>query len=121
MVRAVGVLVGVSLLAAQPGRAESPVGAGSPDAGIDGDLPAELPAFTGDWDVIQRRSVLRALVVYSRTCYFVDRGSQRGLSHELLKAFEADINGKQDSQSLRVRVIFIPVARGELIPALPTG
>ncbi|MGZ6134742.1 MAG: hypothetical protein ACXWK9_09805, partial [Myxococcaceae bacterium] len=37
-----------------------------------------LAPFKGDWDEIQQRGALRALVVYSRTLYFVDRGKQRG-------------------------------------------
>ena len=119
--RAVAAFAVVSLLVVGPVRAESSPGPGGPDAGISGDLPAELPTFTGDWDVIKRRGVLRALVVYSRTFYFVDRGSQRGLSYELLKAFEADINSKQDPHALRFNVVFIPVARDELIPALLDG
>ena len=39
-------------------------------------LEALLQPFKGDWSEILQRRMLRALVVYSRTLYFVDRGKQ---------------------------------------------
>jgi membrane-bound lytic murein transglycosylase MltF len=82
---------------------------------------ALLAPVKGDWDEIQRRGVLRALVVYSRTLFFVDRGKQRGATYEALKAFEDDVNKPLKRKALRFHVVFIPVTRDQLIPALVEG
>ena len=80
-----------------------------------------LEPFKGDWEEIRQRRMLRALVVYSRTLYFVDRGTQRGVTYEVLKAFEDDVNRRLRTQTLRFHVVFVPVARDQLIPALLEG
>jgi membrane-bound lytic murein transglycosylase MltF len=82
---------------------------------------ALLAPFKGDWEEIQRRGVLRALVVYSRTLFFVDRGKQRGITYEVLQAFEDDVNKRLKKKALRFHVVFIPVTRDQLIPALLEG
>ena len=82
---------------------------------------ALLKPFTGDWDAMKQRKFLRALVVYSRTLYYVDRGQQRGATYEVLKAFEDEVNAKLKTKTYRFQVIFIPVSRDELIPALLDG
>jgi membrane-bound lytic murein transglycosylase MltF len=80
-----------------------------------------LQPFKGDWDQIKERRMLRALVVYSRTLYFVDRGRQRGWTYEFLKALETDLNVQLNTKALRFNVVFIPVTRDQLIPALLDG
>jgi len=82
---------------------------------------AVLKPFKGDWEEMKQRRMLRALVVYSRTLYFVDRGRQRGASYEGLKAFEEEINVQLRTKALRFHVVFIPVSRDQLIPALLDG
>jgi membrane-bound lytic murein transglycosylase MltF len=77
--------------------------------------------FKGDWNEIRKRRLLRALVVYSRTLYFVDRGKQRGATYEMLKAFEDDINARLGTKALRFHVVLIPVSRDQLIPDLLEG
>ena len=84
-------------------------------------LPPVLQPWTGDWDGIVKRRALRVLVVYSRTFYFVDKGVQRGLTYEAFKGFEDDINKKLKTKALKFHVVFIPIARNELIPALREG
>src|SRR5262245_26656607 len=53
-------------------------------------LPAALREmvgrpFTGDLDAMEARRMIRVGVTYNHTHYFVDRGSQRGLSFAYLK------------------------------------
>jgi membrane-bound lytic murein transglycosylase MltF len=121
MIHALRPLVALSLLVAWPvlGQA-SPSGDNSPSA-LQQDIPALMQPFTGDWDVIRPRGALRALVVYSKTFYFVDRGTQRGATYEMLKAFEQDINQKLQTKDIKFSVVFIPVARDQLIPMLRAG
>jgi len=48
-------------------------------------------AFSGDLDGMVERRRIRMLVVPSRTFYFVDQGTQRGLSYDLGQAFEKEL------------------------------
>jgi membrane-bound lytic murein transglycosylase MltF len=77
--------------------------------------------WLGDFDSMAKRHEIRALVVYSRTFYFLDRGKQRGASYELLKEFEKFVNKKLKAKTLKVRIYFIPVTRDQLIPWLVEG
>ena len=75
----------------------------------------------GDFDEMADNLTIRALVVYSKTFYFVDRGHQYGLSYEALKGFETFLNKKLKTKTLKVQIVFIPVKRDELIPSLLNG
>ena len=77
--------------------------------------------WTGDFDGMAKRRQIRVLVVYSKTFYFLDQGHQRGLSYDLLKEFEKYVNEKLKTGTLKIQVIFIPVRRDEIIPALVKG
>ncbi len=44
--------------------------------------------FTGDLDALVARRAIRVGVTFNRTHYFVDKGQERGLTYEVLKAFE---------------------------------
>jgi membrane-bound lytic murein transglycosylase MltF len=77
--------------------------------------------WTGDLDGMIQRRIIRVLVTYSKTHYFVDKGTQRGLTYEFGRMFEDDLNKNLKKKHLRVHVLFIPVARDELIPALLQG
>jgi membrane-bound lytic murein transglycosylase MltF len=77
--------------------------------------------WTGDLDGMLKRRVIRALVVYSQTYYFVDKGTQRGASYEALVGFENRLNKVHKTKHLRVTMVFIPVKRDDLIPALIEG
>jgi membrane-bound lytic murein transglycosylase MltF len=84
-------------------------------------LPELMRPWKGDWEEMRKRGLLRALVVYSKTFYFVDQGAQRGATYEALKAFETDINKKLGTKALKFNIVFIPVSRDELIPGLLSG
>lgn len=75
----------------------------------------------GDFDEMGQYRRIRALVTYSKTFYFLDRGRQYGLSYERLKEFEKFINKKFKTKNLKFHVIFIPVSRDALIPSLLNG
>ena len=83
--------------------------------------------WIGDLDGMIERRVIRVLTVYSKTFYFVDRGVQRGTTYDFFRVFEEDLNKKMTkdkklkNKALKVRVMFIPVARDELLPALAAG
>lgn len=87
--------------------------------------PAEFLSINekwlGDFDGMVKRREIRALVVYSKTFYFLDQGHQRGISYDLLKEFEKYVNNKLKTKTLKVNLVFIPVRRDELIPGLVKG
>ena len=77
--------------------------------------------FTGDLDGMIQKRLIRVLVTYSKTHYFVDKATQRGLTYEFGRMFEDDLNKKLKKKHVRIHVVFVPVARDELIPALIEG
>ena len=77
--------------------------------------------WTGDLDGMVKRRVIRVLVPYSKTYYFVDRAVQRGFAYEATQLLERELNQKLKSGHIRVRVQCIPVNRGEMIPFLLAG
>ena len=112
----------------------SVVGAKQPPARQDQEAPSAKTAhptrslssiaaqkWTGDLDGLIKRRVIRALVPYSKTFYFVDRGAQRGLAYEALRVFEDDLNKALKRKYVRVHLIFLPVSREEIIPYLREG
>jgi membrane-bound lytic murein transglycosylase MltF len=100
--------------------AQAPAKAPAAKAGLP-PPPGVHKNWTGDFDGMVKRRVIRALVPYSKTFYFVDRAVQRGLSYEVTQLLEADINKKLKTGNVRIHVVCIPVTRGEMIPALLEG
>jgi membrane-bound lytic murein transglycosylase MltF len=85
-----------------------------------------MKPWTGDLDGMIERRIIRILTVYSKTFYFVDKGVQRGGTYEIFHLFEEDLNKKlaRDNKlkkHLKVRMVFIPIARGDLLQALADG
>jgi membrane-bound lytic murein transglycosylase MltF len=82
-----------------------------------------LKTWTGDFDGMLKRRFLRVLVVSSKTEYYVVNGVQYGSSYEFLKAFEQWVNQKYPpkEKNLRFHVVFLPVARDQLLPRLNEG
>jgi membrane-bound lytic murein transglycosylase MltF len=78
--------------------------------------------WSGDLPGMIKRRVIRVLVPYSRTLYFVDLGgTQRGMSYDFMRAFEDSFNSTSGRGNLRVHVVFIPVSRARLLPLLIAG
>jgi len=78
-------------------------------------------AWSGDFDGMVERHLIRALVPYSKTFYFLDGADQRGLEYELLKEFEKYVNTELKKRHLKVRMLFIPTKRDRLLPNLAKG
>ena len=116
----VALLSGLVLIAS-PAAGQTP--ARTPTAG-----PSEKPGFalahekwTGDLDGMIKRRTIRVLVPYSKTYYFVDRAVQRGISYDVTRVLEADLNKKLKTGKIRLSVLCIPVNRGEMISGLLDG
>jgi len=77
--------------------------------------------WTGDLDAMEERRIIRVLTVYGLGRYFLDGPQESGLTYEWFKMFEDFINTQLGKRHLRVHVVFIPVARDQLIPGLISG
>ncbi|HEY2796480.1 MAG TPA: transporter substrate-binding domain-containing protein [Thermoanaerobaculia bacterium] len=85
------------------------------------ELPTQIATFTGDFDGMRKRRVIRVLLPYNKTNYFIDKGTQRGITYEAFKMFEDSLNKKYKTGNLRIHVAFIPTGRGDLADALFSG
>jgi membrane-bound lytic murein transglycosylase MltF len=77
--------------------------------------------WSGDFDEMVERRLIRVLVVYSKTYYYLDGPRQRGITYELFKAFEQWLNEELDTGNLKIHVAMIPVSRDRLLPGVAEG
>jgi membrane-bound lytic murein transglycosylase MltF len=77
--------------------------------------------WSGDFDGMAERHLIRALVPPSKTFYFLDGADQRGLTYELLKEFETYLNNELQRKNLKIKVVVIPTKRDRLLPGLVEG
>lgn len=110
-------------VAAQDGPGQAP----ADPAGISAETapPSLLPmneAWIGDLDGMRKRKLIRMLVPYSKTFYFIDRGGQQfGATYDVGRAFEDWLNKRDKAKTLRTTIVFIPVSRDRLLPGLLNG
>ncbi len=126
---------GSSGAAPQPGAQAStsqPAGAASADAQTEpGLIPLQdLEAaeflqlnsrLAGDLDQMRQRRFVRALVPYSRTFYFLDGATQRGLAFEVLRELERTLVASAPKGTVPPKIVIIPTSRDRLLPALAEG
>ena len=79
--------------------------------------------WTGDFDAMVERRIIRVLVPHSRTLYYNDKGRERGITAELVRDFEHYINRKYAKQLGKrpITVYIIPTTRDRLLPQLVAG
>jgi membrane-bound lytic murein transglycosylase MltF len=90
--------------------------------------PAEMQKpWKGDLDGMVGRRVIRVLTVNSKTFYFNDKGTLRGTVVDLFRVYEDGLNKrlaaekKLKDKNLKVRVVFIPLRRDQLLQGLVDG
>jgi membrane-bound lytic murein transglycosylase MltF len=77
--------------------------------------------FTGDLPKIRKARVLRVLVTYSKTNYFITAGTKRGFEYELLNEYEKFLNEGVKSRKQHIKLFYIPLPFDELLTALEEG
>ena len=70
---------------------------------------------------MKKRRLIRILVVYSKTFYFLDKARQRGVTYEAGMELEKELNPTRTSRTRPIRVVFIPTRRDQLLTALTEG
>lgn len=81
-----------------------------------------MQPWKGDLDGMVQRRMIRVLVAYSKTHYFVDVGfRQGGMAFDIFKAFETELNRKLKLGVIKVHIVFIPVSRDRLLSGLEEG
>jgi len=86
-------------------------------------LELSKKAWTGDFDQMLERRIMRAMVPYSRSLYFNDRGREMGISAETVRDFERWINKKYAKQLGKrpLTVMIFPATRDKLLPEVSQG
>jgi membrane-bound lytic murein transglycosylase MltF len=78
--------------------------------------------WKGDFDGMVKRRMVRILVPYSKTLYFIDKGLQRGTAYEAGVKLEEVLNKKlRTSIANKIHVVFIPTSREALADGLLQG
>ena len=81
-----------------------------------------LKPFTGDLDGMVERRLVRIGVTFNRTFYFIDKGVQRGVSYQYGQLVEERLNKHvKTGADNKVHVVFVPLPRAMLLPALVDG
>jgi membrane-bound lytic murein transglycosylase MltF len=86
-------------------------------------LAIEFGVHKTDFDDMLKRKVVRVLVPYSRTLYFIDQGTERGLTVEFVRDFETYVNKKYRTPKDKrpITVVVIPTTRDKLLSGVVEG
>jgi membrane-bound lytic murein transglycosylase MltF len=104
-------------LAVTVGDAQAPADAGRLGLSVS-DV---VKPWTGDLDGMVERRMIRVLTTFSKTQYFIDRGTPRGTANDQGRLLEEHLNRKLADGHIKLLVQFVPLSRDELIPALLAG
>jgi membrane-bound lytic murein transglycosylase MltF len=89
-----------------------------------GRIPREemVKQWTGDFDGMVKRRIIRVLTPYSRTHYFIDKGIPRGVVYEAGVKLEEHLNKVlKTTPATMVHVVFVPTSRDALYQSLVDG
>ncbi|HET8734377.1 MAG TPA: transporter substrate-binding domain-containing protein, partial [Anaeromyxobacteraceae bacterium] len=113
----------VAIFLSTAGRAAAPPKPAEKEVPSARQLDITARPWTGDFDGMLERRVIRALVPYSRSLYFNDKGRQTGISAEGIRGFEKWLNEKYAKQlgNRPLTLLIIPATRDKLLPGLVDG
>ena len=77
--------------------------------------------FTGDYGQMKKGQIVRVLISFSLTDYYLDKGKEKGLVAEIMREFKTYINRGIKKETKKIEVVLIPVPRDQLIPGLVAG
>jgi membrane-bound lytic murein transglycosylase MltF len=102
--------------------AGAPAQAPQPDRKIR-HLSTQNKPWTGDFDRMLERRMIRVLVPYSRTLFFVDKGRERGVTADHVRDFERYINQRYAKQLGKrpLTVYIVATTRDKLLSGVAEG
>jgi len=80
-----------------------------------------MEPYHGDFDTMVKDRLIRVLVTYNKTNFFLDGGTQLGITADALREFEKALNKELKLGRRALQVAAIPVLRDQLIPFLEEG
>jgi membrane-bound lytic murein transglycosylase MltF len=84
-------------------------------------LALSIKPWKGDFRQMVDEHRIRVLIPYSRTLFFNDRGTPRGIAAENARDFEQYVNRKYGKDKRPLTVLLIPTARDELLEDVAAG
>ena len=84
-------------------------------------IAVPMERHVGDLDGMVERRTIRVLTVYSRTTFFFDNGTPRGIAFQALSKFGEVLNRELRTGTRPIGIEFIPLHRDQLLPALADG
>ena len=80
-------------------------------------------SWTGDFNGMLKRRLIRVLVPYSRSLYFNDKGRERGITADNVRDFERWINKKYPKKQGKrtITVVIYPTTRDKLLQEVAQG
>src|SRR3974390_2784539 len=77
-----------------------------------------VKAWTGDFDGMLKRRLIRILVVPSKTYFFLNKGDELGVTAETGQEFEKWINKRHAKPPFDIKVVFVPTRRDRIFQDL---
>ena len=124
IIRAVAAALAISVLALSAvAQAQDPKAVPSTSQPKLRSLAIAEKKWTGDFDGMLERRIIRMAIPYSRTLYYNDKGRERGLTAENARDFERWLNQKYAKQLGKrpLTVYIIPTTRDDLLPDVTGG
>ena len=122
-----GVLCVVVATGVQAQKTPTTTSAGSPAKAIAGaeatrQLAVANKPWTGDFDQMLERRMIRVYAPFGRTLYYIDKGRERGIAAELVRDFERWVNQKYAKQlGKRPLTVYIVAATRDTLAADLSG
>lgn len=89
---------------------------------VDADgFPVTATQRTGDYKQMVEERIIRFLMPFSKTFFYLDGATKRGLSYETAKRFETFVNDHLKKGHLKVHVVIIPTERSKLFSLVTEG
>ncbi|MDM9628183.1 transporter substrate-binding domain-containing protein [Rhizobium sp. S152] len=83
--------------------------------------PALIESHVIDLGAMKERRIVRVLVPFSKTIYFIDKGRQFGTAVEFGRELEKALNKDRKKQIDHINIVFVPMPRDRLLAALNEG
>ncbi|MBL1320768.1 MAG: lytic transglycosylase F [Methylophaga sp.] len=98
------------------------IGAVEQKSNLDSLMPSYVDVrHTDDLNKLKEMKIVRALVVPSRTDFYIRNGKISGLVVRLLDNYEKSLNKGVKREDEKIRIVYVPVDFDQLIPGLLDG